>query len=289
MSDPKPPTDRRSTALPTWKSELGFAVSVEDSVVTEEPLEIRLAAGGEVKTAAVTMRTPGADEELALGFLLAEGVITGRHEVEALETLSDPWGEPGAPSNVVVVHLKRPQLPPLAGLDRHFFSSSACGVCGRAGIANLLAQLERGSQPQAPVEPCLTVETLLSLPEKLREVQGVFATTGGLHAAALFSFSGELAVVREDVGRHNAVDKVIGWGLGQDAQAFGRQVLMVSGRAGFEVLQKAAVVGLPIVASVSAPSSLAVELARVRGLTLVGFLRSGRFNVYACPERIVER
>jgi FdhD protein len=260
----------------------GGAEAAADRLATEEPLEIRLRAGGDEAAVAVTMRTPGADEELALGFLFAEGVIAGRGEVAALTAIDDPWGGPGKPSNVLAVELRAPALPDLARLERHFFASSACGVCGKAGIENLRL---RGCAPPGAgprVEPWV----LHGLPAVLARSQGVFAATGGLHAAALFDAGGALLALREDVGRHNALDKLVGWGLGEGRLPFADGIVLVSGRSSFEILQKCVAAGVGIVCSVSAPSSLAVDLAREFGVTLVGFLRDGRFNLYAGSERL---
>lgn len=262
--------------------EEGRARAAPDRVAAEEPLEIRLRAGGEEATVAVTMRTPGADQELALGFLFSEGVISDRREVRGTTVLEDPWGEPGQPSNVLAVELDAETLPDLARLERHFFASSACGVCGKAGIENLRL---RGCEPP-PAGPKVAPEVLYGLPDKLRAAQGVFADTGGLHAAALFDAGGELLALREDVGRHNALDKLVGWGLEEDRLPFAGGIVLVSGRSSFEIVQKCIAAGVPVVASVSAPSSLAVELARELGVTLVGFLRQRRYNVYSVPQRL---
>ncbi|HEX4955223.1 MAG TPA: formate dehydrogenase accessory sulfurtransferase FdhD [Thermoanaerobaculia bacterium] len=265
------------------------AVALEstDRLALEEPLEIRVAVGGAEtpraeRTVAVTMRTPGADEELALGFLYAEGVIRGREEVARTFEPEDPWGKPGAASNVRVVELAGESLPELAGLERHFFSSSACGVCGRAGIENLRGR----AYPPPSNRVRFAAASLLALPAALASRQGTFAATGGLHAAALFDAGGQILAVREDVGRHNAFDKLVGWGLGRGELPWREHGLLASGRASFEIVQKALAAGVALVASVSAPSSLAVTLARETGLTLVGFLRPGRFNVYSGRERI---
>ncbi len=265
----------------------GSARESADRLAVEEPLEIRLAVGGiegprVERTVAVTMRTPGADEELALGFLYAEGVIQGREEVARTFEEEDPWGQPGAASNVRVVELAAPSLPELAGLERHFFSSSACGVCGRAGIENLRSR----AYPPPSSTVRFAAQSLLGLPPALAVHQGTFAATGGLHAAALFDAGGKILAVREDVGRHNAFDKLVGWGLGQGQLPWREHGLLASGRASFEIVQKALAAGVALVASVSAPSSLAVTLARETGLTLIGFLRPGRFNVYTGAERI---
>lgn len=265
-----------------WKAEGGAMLEAEDALAVEEPLEIRLAAGGRERPVAVTMRTPGADQELALGFLYGEGVIRERQEVRRMEVAADPWAKPGQPSNVLVVELAAAELPDLAALERHFFASSACGVCGKAGIAHLRLRMPRIEERG----PTVSAAVLSSLPDRLRAAQGVFDTTGGLHAAALFTPEGELVAAREDVGRHNAMDKLVGWALGEGRLPLSASIVMVSGRSSFEIVQKGVAAGVPIVASVSAPSSLAVELAEELGLTLVGFLRGERFNVYSGRERI---
>jgi len=245
-----------------------------DELATEEPLEIRLLQEGRDRTVAITMRTPGSDSELALGFLFAEGVIQNRREVLRVE--------PTTP-NVVQVELAQglPE-PELAGLERHFFATSACGVCGKAGLESLELRITEPLPPGPEVSP----EILAGLPERLRESQGLFATTGGLHAAALFDLKGNLLAVREDVGRHNALDKLIGWALGEGLLPLSNHLVLVSGRSSYEILQKCLVAGVPIVAAVSAPSSLAVELAEKFGLTLIGFLRGDRFNIYSGAGRV---
>ncbi len=252
-----------------------------DYVATEEPLEIRVRAGEAVQTLAVTMRTPGHDFELAAGFLFSEGLITSGDEIQSIEFCSDV--DPGAEENIVHVNLRGDELPDLARLERHFMISSACGVCGKTSLASLEA---RGV---GPVEDDLTIqaETIYGLGDKLRPKQAVFEVTGGLHAAGLFNQQGELLSLREDVGRHNAVDKVVGAALLAGEIPLSGRILMVSGRSSFEILQKALVARIPVVCAVSAPSSLAVELAARFGITLVGFLRPGRFNVYTVAERFV--
>jgi FdhD protein len=257
-----------------------------DELATEEPLEIRLIQGGKRRTVAVTMRTPGADAELALGFLFAEGVIRGRDDVRRVAPCIDTGdGEEADAScaNVLEVELADGLAEPeLAGLERHFFATSACGVCGKASLDALTVRLP-GAIAAGPEIPAAVIT---ALPERLRAAQGMFATTGGLHAAALFDAAGELLAVREDVGRHNALDKLIGWALGEGRLPLAGHVVLVSGRSSYEILQKALMAGVPVVCAVSAPSSLAVELAERFGLTLVGFLRGDRFNVYSGVERV---
>jgi FdhD protein len=253
-----------------------------DYLATEEPLEVRLAAGGATATVAVTMRTPGADFELAVGFLHGEGVISGRGEVGRISYCTDPEVDAEQQYNIVNVGLTAGALPDLHALERHFVTSSACGVCGKASLDAL--QL-RGC-PVLPPGPALDPALLPRLPVALRRRQGLFESTGGLHAAGLFTADGELVALREDVGRHNAVDKLIGWALLDGRLPLHDHLLMVSGRSSYEILQKALAAGIPVVCSVSAPSSLAVELARRFGMTLVGFLRGERFNVYAGEDRL---
>ncbi len=255
-----------------------------DEVVAEEPLELRLAAAGTTRTLAVTMRTPGNDFELAAGFAHGEAIAGSREEIAGLTYCVDPAVEPGQQYNIVTIELRSPaRLPDLARFERHFAMTSSCGVCGRAQLESLR---ELGA---VPIDDgvLLPAATLYALPERMRSAQRLFAATGGLHAAALFDERGDLLAVREDVGRHNAVDKIVGWALLAARLPLRRCTLLVSGRAGYEILQKAVMAGAPIVASVSAPSSLAVELAREFNVTLAGFVRGDRANLYAVPERIV--
>jgi len=253
-----------------------------DYLATEEPLEIRLVAGGETATVAVTMRTPGADFELAAGFLYGEGVVAGREEVSRISYCTDPDVDAEQQYNIVNVGLAASAMPDLHALERHFMTSSACGVCGKAS----LDALELRGCPVVPPGPSVDPAVLTRLPTALRERQGLFESTGGLHAAGLFTAGGELVALREDVGRHNAVDKLVGWAMLDGRLPLHDHLLMVSGRSSYEILQKALVAGIPVVCAVSAPSSLAVDLARRFGMTLVGFLRGERFNVYAGEERL---
>ena len=253
-----------------------------DELAAEEPLEIRIAAGQATRTVAVTLRTPGNDFELAAGFLHAEGVLRARGEIRKIAHCDRAVGSDGEPQNVVTVELAAAALPDLSPLERHFFTSSACGVCGKASLEGLRL---RGQGP-APAGPVVAPAVLSALPAKLREAQGVFQSTGGLHAAALFDAGGGLLAVREDVGRHNALDKLLGWGLLKGRLPFRDRIVLVSGRASFELVQKALASGASILCAVSAPSSLAVKLAEEFGLTLVGFLRGERFNVYAGHQRV---
>jgi FdhD protein len=253
-----------------------------DHLATEEPLEIRLVAGGEHETVAVTMRTPGADFELAAGFLHGEGILTDRERIRRITYCTDPAVDPEQQYNIVNVELAAGSLPDLRGLERHFYTTSACGVCGKAS----LEALELRGCPVVPPGPEVTADLVYSLPDRLRAAQGLFDSTGGLHASGLFAADGELLCLREDVGRHNAVDKVVGWALLQGLLPLHDKLLMVSGRSSFEILQKSVAAGIPIVCAVSAPSSLAVALAEQFGMTLIGFLRGRRFNLYAGPDRI---
>ncbi len=255
-----------------------------DTLATEEPLEIRLLAGSGVerRTLAVTMRTPGNDFELAAGFLYGEGVITQRETIAQISYCIDTTDEQRY--NIVNVLLNSASLPDLPQLERHFFSTSACGVCGKAG----LEALHMRGQPLLTSGPIVASTLLTSLPGLLHQSQGLFRTTGGLHAAALFTAEGNLLAVREDIGRHNAVDKLIGWALMERLFPLRNTILLVSGRAGFEIAQKCIAAGIPILCAVSAPSSLAVQLAQDFGLTLIGFLRGERFNLYTGEERLGE-
>jgi len=263
-----------TTGARVYRVAAGDVEERPDQLATEEPLEIRLIQEGRRRTVAITMRTPGSDPELALGFLFAEGVIGNRDEVRRAD-LSTP--------NVVEVELADGLAEPeLAGLERHFFATSACGVCGKAGLESLELRITEPLPPGPEVSPAV----LALLPERLREAQGLFATTGGLHAAALFDLQGNLLAVREDVGRHNALDKLVGWALGESLLPLSGHLVLVSGRSSYEILQKCLVAGVPIVAAVSAPSSLAVELAERFNLTLIGFLRGDRFNIYSGAGRV---
>ncbi|HEX9941998.1 MAG TPA: formate dehydrogenase accessory sulfurtransferase FdhD [Thermoanaerobaculia bacterium] len=270
------------TGARVWRVGPDGAEERADHVATEEPLEIRLVQQGRTRTVAVTMRTPGSDAELALGFLFAEGVIARRDEVQRAAPCADP-AEPAGCANILEVELAAEiPAPDLAGLDRHFFATSACGVCGKAGLDNLRLRVP-GEIPPGPAVPAAV---LAGLPARLRAAQGLFAATGGLHAAALFDAAGRLLAVREDVGRHNALDKLIGWAFLQGLLPLHDHLVLVSGRSSYEILQKCLVAGVPVVCAVSAPSSLAVELAERFGVTLIGFLRGDRFNVYSGLARV---
>jgi FdhD protein len=246
---------------------------IEDALAVEEPLEIRV-NGTPVN---VTMRTPGHDLELTIGFLLTEGIIESTDEIAGLRGVDFPTN---SKRNTIDIDLPIQDFD-TTKLQRNFFASSSCGICGRAAVESVRQRGLRSPNPLFLVRP----EVLYGLPEAIRTQQAVFERTGGLHAAALFDSQGVLLALREDIGRHNAVDKVIGWAAREDRLPLSESILMVSGRGGFEIVQKALAAGVPVLASVSAPSSLAVKLARELGLTLIGFLRGQRFVVYAGESR----
>ncbi len=263
----------------------------QDLVAVEEPLEIRLTYGPvedrKEKSLAVTMRTPGNDFELALGFLFNEGIVRKKDDVLKIRYCERESADDNA-ENTVRVELSTSLSPDIKKLERNFYTSSSCGVCGKASIE----AIEAGCNPEfLMVNNPFTIEAsiILRLPELVREQQLVFEYTGGLHAAALFDSGGQLILLREDIGRHNAVDKLTGALFGSNQLPASSSIMFLSGRAGFELLQKAAMSGIPCVASVGAPSSLAVSLAKKFNITLIGFLRDLRFNVYSNPERILKR
>jgi FdhD protein len=244
----------------------------DDVLAVEEPLEIRVAWDDREKNISVTMRTPGDDFDLAAGFLFTEGLIRSGNDIESIRQ----WGSP----NVVRVALRPGVRIDTAKLDRHFYTTSSCGVCGKTSIEAL-----RVVTSALPRTARVDRDLIHRLPQLLEQQQSTFRATGGLHGAAVFRSTGELLRVREDIGRHNAVDKVIGSLLREGATPLSDAILMVSSRASFELVQKAIVAGIPLLAAVGAPSSLAVDLAREFGLTLLGFVREGRFNVYAGEVR----
>lgn len=266
-----------------WAVEEGRGRRRNDLLAVEEPLEIQLRVGGARKTVAITMRTPGHDFELAAGFLYSENIIQAKQDVGQMIYCVDGEGDLQE-YNVLAVHLRRPDLPHLPELDRHFFTNSACGVCGRTMLDELA---ERALPPLGP-GPAVSPATLAALPERLRAAQPIFGVTGGLHAAALFSADGALLAVREDVGRHNALDKLLGWALLDRRLPLSDHIIFVSGRASYELLYKCRAAGAPLFCAVSAPSSLAVDLAARFDITLVGFLRGERFNVYTGVERVAQ-
>jgi FdhD protein len=275
--DPVPPTrhvtSRRIVAV------RGESLEVrDDRVVGEAPLEIRAAGPLQEPVAiAVTMRTPGSEAELAVGFLRTEGLLDGQ------EVLGTVGGDPGSlsqPDDTIVVRLSAP-FDDAKVAERHFIATASCGICGKASIDEIALRCD-----PLPDGPVVSRAVVLALPDLLRAAQRAFDETGGLHAAGLFSPKGELIAIREDVGRHNALDKLVGSQVLAGAMPLHERILMVSGRVSFEIVQKAAVAGIPIVAAVSAPSDLAIETAERLGLTLVGFLRGDGFNVYAHDGRI---
>lgn len=258
----------------------GDATQRPETLAVEEPLEIRL--GGVPLT--VTMRTPGSDVELAQGFLLSEGIITGRDDVVSARFCGEP--ETANTYNVLDVTLA-PNVPaPAVDISRNFYATSSCGICGKASLdaVRLASRYQPGEDPVR-----VSAAALTAMPDQLRAAQDVFASTGGLHAAALFDVTdgGTMLVVREDIGRHNAVDKVLGWALERRRMPLSGTVLLVSGRASFELTQKAVMAGVPVLAAVSAPSSLAVDLAVECGLTLVAFLRGDSMNIYSRADRVI--
>lgn len=271
-----------TTEVRAWDVNGGPPGTTADVVATEEPLEIRVVVGSHTKPVAVTMRTPGADFELAAGFLFGEGVIKNREAIRSISYCLDRDIDVGQRYNIVNVDLNSGVEVDLAPLERHFSITSACGVCGKASLDSLR---QRGLDS---VRSDLTVkqEVLSGLDAQLRAAQALFQSTGGLHASGLFDSRGDLLALREDVGRHNALDKLVGWALLSGQIPLADSILLVSGRASYELVQKALSAGVPMLCSVSAPSSLAVDLATSFGITLVGFLRGDRFKIYAHPNRV---
>lgn len=257
-----------------------------DYVAVEEPLEIQVssaaATGAAAKSISITMRTPGHDAELALGFLFTEGIIKSTNDVVSTKHVGQPGVSTGL-QNILRVEMSDAVDLKLDRLERHFYTTSSCGVCGKASLDALRVE---GQKSLTKIGTAFASDMLLRIPELVRTRQPVFSETGGLHAAAVFGSDGEIAIVREDVGRHNATDKVIGKLLQKDISLGKNLGLFVSGRASFELIQKTLVAGIPLLAAVGAPSSLAVETAKEFGMTLVGFLRDGDFNIYAGQERI---
>jgi FdhD protein len=266
--------DVRAASLTLTRLENGAVTRPTDLVAREEPLEIRV----EGRSIAVIMRTPGHDEELAAGFLLTEGVVKKASDIFEI-SLCPSTGEGG---NVADVLLTAGVAVNWDSLTRHVFASSSCGVCGKATLDSVFMNF---SPVDSPVK--VSAELIQSLPDKLRDAQETFQQTGGLHASAIFDRGGELVVLREDVGRHNALDKVLGHALRAGLLPLEDHILMVSGRVSFEIMQKALAARIPIVAAISAPSTLAVDFAEGSGQTLVGFLRGDRMNIYAHPERVL--
>jgi FdhD protein len=259
------------------------AVRRPDTLTAEEPLEIRVGPAGSARPPlAVTMRTPGHDIDLAIGFLLTEGIIARDEDVFTAQLCAGD-NEPNT-YNVVDVALGAHVAPPQVDPTRNFYTTSSCGVCGKASID---AVRTKSAYDVAADPMTVDAKVLATLPDALRTAQRTFAATGGLHAAGLFTPGGDLLVAREDVGRHNAVDKVIGWAVRDGRLPLAGHILLVSGRASFELTQKASMAGIPVLAAVSAPSTLAADLADEAGMTLVGFLRGSTMNVYTRPDRIV--
>ena len=267
--------------------ENGQAQARTDTLACEEPLEIKLAYGArgqrQSRSLAVTMRTPGQDEELAAGFLFTEGIIGKAADIKAMRHVGDALAEE-ARENILLVELSEELPVDFDKLNRHFYTSSSCGVCGKASI-----DMVRSVSCYFPRRdyPTIQASTLQALPEKLSRQQAIFECTGGIHAAASFTPEGDLLMVREDVGRHNALDKLLGASLLQGQMPLREQAILLSGRLSFELVQKSVMAGAPILAAVGAPSSLAAELAEEYGMTLVGFLRGAAFNIYCGEERVV--
>ena len=267
--------------------ENGQAQYRTDILAREEPLELKLAYGPrgqrQSRSLAVTMRTPGQDEELAAGFLFTEGVIGKAEDIKEMRHVGDALA-PEARENILLVELDEELPVDFEKLNRHFFTSSSCGVCGKASI-----DMVRSVSCYFPRRnhPLIHASIVQAMPEKLAQQQALFECTGGIHAAAIFSPEGELWMAREDVGRHNALDKLIGAALLQGQIPLRGQAILLSGRLSFELVQKSVMAGVPILAAVGAPSSLAVELGEEYGMTLVGFLRGQAFNVYCGVERVI--
>lgn len=275
-----------STRLPVIKIADNEQFVINDSLAIEEPLEIRLEHGKadqrQVQNISVTMRTPGNDAELALGFLFTEGIIVKPEDVNSVEHYFIACAE--NKENVILVSLKDDIEPQLHKTERNFYTTSSCGVCGKASINSIRTV---STYNNSTIENQVSANILYQLPIILKKHQKVFADTGGLHASALFALDGELLLVREDVGRHNALDKLIGAALNKNILPLDHYILLLSGRISFELVQKAAMAGIGIIAAVGAPSSLAVQLAEEFNITLIGFLRDQRFNVYTQPKRIL--
>ncbi|PSL43381.1 FdhD protein [Chitinophaga niastensis] len=262
------------------KVEAGGIIDTNDILASEEPLEIRLVHGlshnRRQQNISVTMRTPGQDKELAAGFLFTEGIITAQEDILDIILSENEDG------SIATVQLKTMVTPKLDNTQRNFKSTAACGVCGKTEMSSIHTGVHVSNESASTFSAAL----LYQLPDKLRREQAVFEATGGLHAAALFDTSGNLLILREDIGRHNAVDKLIGAAMAQQLMPLHSHLLLLSGRAGFELIQKAAMANIPVIAAVGAPSSMAVKTAGEWNITLVGFLREQRFNIYTAAERI---
>lgn len=271
----------QATSVPVHRVTASGAENTQDMLAVEEPLEIRIVSGAETsrveKAVSVTMRTPGNDEELAVGFLFTEGIIQDLRDVRSVKSGL------GVEGNTVIVELDFHVEPSMQGLERNFYTTSSCGVCGKASV-DAVRVTSRYTAHDSPLT--VTSSLLHTLQGKLRGNQEVFEATGGLHASALFDSKGDLMIVREDVGRHNALDKVIGAAFRQGLVPLKNHVLLLSGRISFELVQKASMAGIPVVAAIGAPSTLAVSVAEECGMTLVGFLRDSRFTVYTGASRL---
>jgi FdhD protein len=276
---------KSTVQLPITKVYTTISTAVSDSLAIEEPLEIRLEHGPKhsrtIQNVSVTMRTPGNDVELAVGFLFTEGIIKHAEAVADVDHCFIACAE--NKENVIQVSLAENVIPELKNTERNFYTTSSCGVCGKGSINAIRTVSSFAQQPDANL---ISSEVLCELPNILSHHQEIFAATGGLHACALFNLDGELMMIREDVGRHNALDKLIGAALNQGLLPLNRSILLLSGRASFELIQKAAMAGITLIAAVGAPSSLAVQLAEEFNITLVGFLRNHRFNIYTAAHRI---
>jgi FdhD protein len=271
--------------IPVIKVRALECADTTDELAAEEPLEIRLEYGPdfqrEVKNISVTMRTPGNDAELAVGFLFTEGII---RSVDEVQYANHNFAYAENRQNVIQVSLKPSFVPSLQSADRNFYTTSSCGVCGKSSIKSIRTVNQYSAVTD---NNSISATIMYTLPDLLREQQDMFEQTGGIHASALFSSYGDLLLVREDVGRHNALDKLIGAALNEEMLPLNDKVLLLSGRASFELVQKAAMAGINIIAAVGAPSTLAVQLANEFNITLCGFLRGQRFNIYTAPQRII--
>ncbi|HEY5705197.1 MAG TPA: formate dehydrogenase accessory sulfurtransferase FdhD [Terrimicrobiaceae bacterium] len=280
-------TDLCSSLVEVRRLRGDLAIRTEDSVAIEEPLEIQIGQDRKgvrtIRSVSVTMRTPGHDDELAVGFLFGEGILNQRSDVVDIVF---PAVERETAANCVRVQLRVGVTVDFKQLERNFYATSSCGVCGKASL-EAVRKIARGPRPSAAEGFRVSAATIHQMAGRLRESQEIFEQTGGLHAAALFDASGGPCLVREDVGRHNAVDKVVGAKWLASSLPVNDRILFVSGRASFELVQKAARAGIPILAAVGAPSSLAIELAQASGMTLLGFVRDGGFNIYSADFRIL--
>jgi len=286
-TDPAAPS--RSRNVPIRRIQGGRDGETDDHVAIEEPLEIRMgfeaAAGRDEKAISVTMRTPANDAELAVGFLFTEGILASPDDVIEVWHRSPPVPGDANLRNVIRVDLRAGTDIDFGKLERHFYTTSSCGVCGKTSLDSLHAQsLFTAAIVESQFR--ISAETIIDLPTRLEEQQKIFGKTGGLHATGLFDGNGNVEIVREDVGRHNAMDKLIGRLFLDDKLPASNKGILVSGRASFELVQKVAMAGAPMLAAVGAPSSLAVDVAREFGITLIGFLRNGRFNIYSAGERV---